>query len=51
MKPVLNMYSLHVPAQEMRLPERNVKVETGFPEALEAETLAACFVCIFYTAW
>lgn len=51
-RPVLNTYLLHVPdikAQEMGLPEINVRVETGFPEALEAATLAACFIWIFYT--
>lgn len=44
---MLKTYLLHVPdikAQELGLPEINVRVEAGFPEALEAETLAACFI-------
>lgn len=54
MRPVLNTYLLHVPdikAQERGLPEINVRVGIGFPEALKAEMLAACFIWIFYAAW
>lgn len=50
MRPVLNTYLLPVPdikTQEVGLLEINIRVETGFPEALEAETLAACFLWIF----
>lgn len=50
MRPVPNTYLWHVPdikAQEMGLPEINVRVGTGFPEALEAETLAACSSGLF----
>lgn len=50
-RPLLNTYLLHDPditAEEMGLPEKNVRVGTGFPEALEIETLAASFILIFF---
>lgn len=49
-RPVLNIYLLQIPdikAEVIEVPEKNARVKTGFPEALQAETLAACFIWIF----
>lgn len=54
MKPMLNTFSLNVmdtTAWEMGLPEIDVRVGTSFFEALKAETLTACSICMIFLTW